>query len=93
MHFVFCRRYKVQVTKPSTVLKLKRNFISLLTAEKETPQLNDIVVCVVRNSQIISIMVSPFAAKSIRFVSSVQLRRFYGYLREWARKNSSNDLT
>ncbi|CAH3017184.1 unnamed protein product [Porites evermanni] len=49
-------RYKVQVTKPSTVLKLKSNFLSLLTAEKETPQLKDIVVCVVRNSQIISIM-------------------------------------
>lgn len=49
--------YKVQVTKPSTVLKLKTSFLSLL-AEHEQLQIKDILVCVVRNSQIISIMVN-----------------------------------
>ncbi|XP_078365801.1 uncharacterized protein LOC144650037 isoform X2 [Oculina patagonica] len=48
-------RFKVQVTKPSTVLKLKNNFVSLL-ADYERPQLKEIKVSVVRNSQIISIM-------------------------------------
>lgn len=55
--FLFSIRYKVQVTKPSTALKLKTNFLSLLTADDTVPFLKDLKVSVVRNSQIISIMV------------------------------------
>lgn len=48
-------RCKVHVTKPSTVLKLKTNFVSLLPEDAQ-PELEDIRVSVVRNSQIVSIM-------------------------------------
>ena len=69
--FVFLlARYKVQVTKPSTVLKLKTNFLSLLSAEKQAPQINDIIVSVVRNSQIVSIMVKKYF---FSFVFSLKL--------------------
>ena len=54
--FSLSPRYKVHVTKPSTVSKLKANFVSLLPEDAQ-PQLEDIEVSVVRNSQIVSIMV------------------------------------
>ena len=44
------------MTKPSTVSKLKANFVSLLPEDAQ-PQLEDIEVSVVRNGQIVSIMV------------------------------------
>ena len=50
-------RYKVQVTRPSTVFKLKTNFLSLL-ADHEQVHTTDIMVSVVKDSRIISIMVN-----------------------------------
>ena len=63
------------MTKPSTVLKLKANFVSLLT-ENEQPQLKDIKVSVVRNSQIISIMVN-MTSFIVSRVSRTDRKHFY----------------